>query len=41
MTIDELLDRISSEELTEWRAYAILRQEDAEWEYEKRQMMGG
>ncbi len=32
MTVDELLGRISSEELTEWYAYFVLRREEAEWE---------
>ena len=31
MTVDELLDRISSEELTEWHAYFALKREEEEW----------
>jgi hypothetical protein len=31
MTVEELLDRISSEELTEWYAYYTLRKEEEEW----------
>ncbi len=41
MTVDELLDRMSSEELTEWRAFSILRQEENEWEEQKRRINGG
>jgi len=38
MTVEELLDRISSEELTEWHAYFALRSEEAEWQKQKEGM---
>jgi hypothetical protein len=32
MTRDELLERITSEELTQWTAYCMLSEEERQWE---------